>query len=98
MLVAWPRVLYKILQSTEGLVRQVSRSAATQRKRSLLRQQQKRGKTVKFDGTIEEVNIMTAHDATIQRETRRGGQAQNPKSYKYTAVTKEKEHIMVLTA
>ena len=70
MLVVWPRSLYRIVQSNEGLIHQVCRAAATQRKRSPLRWQKKRGKTVKFDGTTEEVNSMTAHDAPIQRKTR----------------------------
>ena len=56
----------------------------------------KRCKTIKFDGTTEEVNITTAHDAPIPRKNRGGGQVQNPKSDKDTAVTKEKELIYVI--
>ena len=46
----------------------------------------KRYKTVQFDGTAEEVNIMTARDATIPRKKNGESQAKNPNSDKDTEV------------
>ena len=46
------------------------------------------GKTIKFDGTTEEVNTMVAHDAPIPRKEK-GKNLKNSKSGKYTAVPSE---------
>ena len=68
MLVVWIRAIYGRVQSTERLLRQVLRAAATQRQRSPLQRQKKRGKTVKFNGTTKNVDSMKAHDAPIPRK------------------------------
>ena len=47
----------------------------------------KRGKTVQFDGTTEDVNSMTACDVPILIKTNGKSQAKKPKNYKYTLVT-----------
>ena len=51
----------------------------------------KRVSTVNFDGTKEQVNIMTARDAPIPRKTKGKFQAKNPKSDKENASPKEKQ-------
>ena len=50
----------------------------------------KRGKTVQFDSTTEEVIITTARDAPIPIKTKGESQAKKPKSDRETAVPKEK--------
>ena len=51
----------------------------------------KSGKTIQFDGTIKDVNSMTASDAPIPRKTKGKSQAKKPKSDKETATPEEKE-------
>ena len=91
MLVAWPRALYGRIQITQGLIHQVRRAAATQRRRPI-RRQKKRGKTVQFDGTAEEVNNMTDHNSPIPRKTKGNKKSKKPKSDKDTDVPEEGEH------
>ena len=90
MLFAWPWELYGRMQSTQGLLRQVRRTAATQRIIPL-QLKNKLVKTVHFDGTAEEVNRITARDTPIPRKKRKIFHAKKTKSDKDTVVTEEKE-------
>ena len=56
----------------------------------------KRGKTVKFDDEMQEVNTMVSNDAPIPRKKKGKNKAKNPKSENDTAVSSEEGSTYVI--
>ena len=54
---AWNQEFYGRVQITQGIIQEVHRAVAIQMVRSLLWRQENRGKTIKFYGEMQEVNI-----------------------------------------
>ena len=56
-----------------------------------------RGKTVKFESTVKEVNIMKSHDEPIPRKKREKDRIRNPIVTKPMQIHQRMDTIMYLT-